>query len=718
MATPSAPRDDLVRAMDTGVEFRAASDDSDDDGLGTLHGHFSVFGQPYEIDSVFEGRFMEVIAPGAFADTIAQDRASMRVLFQHGQDPHIGSKPLGSIEELEEDGTGARYSAKLLDTGYVRDLLPGLKANLYGASMRFTVLDDQWDDEPRKSKSNPDKLPERTITRARVAEFGPVTFPASPSATAGVRSLTDSFRAPPEERIEPAAPATPGPAPKETPVEVQKPATPADPIDEYRSVPEMREAVTARKERMAELDKEHEGRELPPDAQAEFDTADTEIQRLDARIEAVEKRRRQVEEAEARATHIPVGTDTPPPYSPPVTVPTRTDAELTDISHIRAISRSDDEYRQLMRDNAMRVLERTTAPTDGKDFAADLLDHKDTNDRQLARRVLATSSPAYMRAFRKYVLGDSFTAEEQRAASLAVGVDGTGGFAVPFAFDPSILKTGAHAPNPYRQACRVETIVGTDTWHGVTANAVTVAYVTEAAPATEVGPTFTQNELIAKRAHGYVAVSMEMMQDRADIAGELAGLFAEAKDTYEEGQFAIGAGTTVYPEGVALDGAYTAVETITNDVTAVADLRATEAALPIRHRQGAAWFLSRAAIRAIQAWETTGGQLFGGQSYPAVGSGIAQGGNTGLRLLGYPVYESNSISWTPTTSPNIIGVLFEPSTYLILDRVGMNVEVIPHVFNGATPNFPTGQRGVYAYWRGTARVLNVDAGRQIKVNAP
>ena len=43
------------------------------------------------------------------------------------------------------------------------------------------------------------------------------------------------------------------------------------------------------------------------------------------------------------------------------------------------------------------------------------------------------------------------------------------------------------------------------------------------------------------------------------------------------------------------------------------------------------------------------------------------------------------------------------------------MEINPHVTDGATPNMPTGQRGVYVYWRGTARVLNADAGRQLKV---
>jgi phage head maturation protease len=105
----------------------------------------------------------------------------------------IGSKPLGPIRELREDRTGAYYEVDLLDTSYNRDLRPGLAANLYGASFRMRVQADEWDDEPGRSDANPDGLPERTITRDKVLEFGPVTFPANPEATANVRSLTDQY---------------------------------------------------------------------------------------------------------------------------------------------------------------------------------------------------------------------------------------------------------------------------------------------------------------------------------------------------------------------------------------------------------------------------------------------------------------------------------------------------------------------------------------------
>src|SRR5207247_1988953 len=97
-------------------------------GPPTLFGHFATFDQWAEIDSAFEGRFMERVAPGAFARSLAHDRNRIRVLFQHGRDPQIGDKVLGIPTVLREDEQGAAYEVPLLETSYVADLLPGLKA--------------------------------------------------------------------------------------------------------------------------------------------------------------------------------------------------------------------------------------------------------------------------------------------------------------------------------------------------------------------------------------------------------------------------------------------------------------------------------------------------------------------------------------------------------------------------------------------------------------
>lgn len=159
-----------------------------DDAEPTMFGHFAVFDRWTEIDSMFEGHFLERIAPGAFKKTFSE--GSPRALFQHGADPQIGDKPLGAPSTLREDVTGAYYEVPLLDAPYVRnDVLPGLRAGLYGASFRFRAMRETFNNEPERSDHNPDGLPERTLKEVQVPEFGPVTFPAYPAASAGVRAI-------------------------------------------------------------------------------------------------------------------------------------------------------------------------------------------------------------------------------------------------------------------------------------------------------------------------------------------------------------------------------------------------------------------------------------------------------------------------------------------------------------------------------------------------
>lgn len=184
-------RREALRAQLPGEwEFRSAEGV---DGLGILAGHFAVFNRWTEIDSFWEGRFLERISPGAFTKTIKENQANMRVLFNHGKDPSVGMKILGPIRNLDQDEEGAAYEVVLSDTSFNRDLLPGLRANQYGASFRFQVIREEVNEEPERSKENPDGIPERTITECRVSEFGPVTFPAYADATAGIRSLNGEY---------------------------------------------------------------------------------------------------------------------------------------------------------------------------------------------------------------------------------------------------------------------------------------------------------------------------------------------------------------------------------------------------------------------------------------------------------------------------------------------------------------------------------------------
>lgn len=189
----------LLRAAVTTPALRAkaaeasAETEPDPSGQEVMEVRFAPFSTWYEIDSWFEGRFMETVSPGSFKKTITERAGQIKVLFDHGFDPMIGYKALGPIDSLTEEKDSPLGVVPLLDTSYNRDLIPGLRAGLYGSSFRFEVIQDRWNDEPEPSDTNPRGLPERTITEVRLHEFGPVTFPANPAATAGLRSMTDRF---------------------------------------------------------------------------------------------------------------------------------------------------------------------------------------------------------------------------------------------------------------------------------------------------------------------------------------------------------------------------------------------------------------------------------------------------------------------------------------------------------------------------------------------
>lgn len=183
------PGFEVVRAHASRSLLRAEGDE----GLGMLEVRFSVFDEWYRIRSWWEGDFIERIQRGAFAKTITENRDRIRVQFQHGMDWQIGDKFLGTIDDLREDPDAGVADVGLFDTSYNRDLLPGLRAGQYGASMRMTVIKDEWNEEPGRTEHNPDGVPERTITEVRLHELGPVPFGANPTASAGMRSGTDDF---------------------------------------------------------------------------------------------------------------------------------------------------------------------------------------------------------------------------------------------------------------------------------------------------------------------------------------------------------------------------------------------------------------------------------------------------------------------------------------------------------------------------------------------
>jgi HK97 family phage prohead protease len=170
------PRDDLVRS----APFQLERADGDD-GL-TLTGHGAVFNEWTVIDS-WEGHFRERIAPGAFKKTLQENGSRVRLQFDHGHHPLIGSLPIGSIRKLKEDTKGLFVEARLADNWLVQPVREAIEAgSIDGMSFRFSVVAERWD------KQDSD-LPERTITEVRLMELGPVVWPAYEGTDVGVRAM-------------------------------------------------------------------------------------------------------------------------------------------------------------------------------------------------------------------------------------------------------------------------------------------------------------------------------------------------------------------------------------------------------------------------------------------------------------------------------------------------------------------------------------------------
>lgn len=350
----------------------------------------------------------------------------------------------------------------------------------------------------------------------------------------------------------------------------------------------------------------------------------------------------------------------------------------------------------------------------------------------VAKRVLLTGSPDYRRAFGKLMSASmrgqigmaALNGAELRAieAVRALSTAGAGGgFAVPVTLDPTVVPTSNYSVNPFRQVCRTEQITGL-VWNGVTVGAITAAYAAEAAVASDNAPTFAQPTLSMIRAQAFVPTSIEITQDWGGIQSEIARNISDAKDDLEATQFTTGAGGATAPTGL-ITGATTVVQTATAATFALGDLYLLEQGVPPRFRPRSVVMANRFILNKVRQFDTAGGSgvWFGpnANGYGGLGTGLentalSQSGNVNASLLGYPVYEDTAMA-AATTTNSLIVVMGDPRYYIIVDRIGMDIELIPHLFNTGTPGMPTGQRGFYAFWRNNANVLSASAFRVLKV---
>lgn len=148
-----------IRSFD--YEIKAVSDD------GLFSGYGSVFGN---VDS-----YNEIVAPGAFAESLAETRAKGRtlpVLWQHRSGEPIGN---WNIESMKEDDYGLFGSGNLwLDAApYAKVAYRGMQSKaITGLSIGYYVREDAFDEKTRV----------RTLKKLDLVEISIVTAPANDEA--------------------------------------------------------------------------------------------------------------------------------------------------------------------------------------------------------------------------------------------------------------------------------------------------------------------------------------------------------------------------------------------------------------------------------------------------------------------------------------------------------------------------------------------------------
>ena len=467
---------------------------------------------------------------------------------------------------------------------------------------------------------------------------------------------------------------------------------------------------------VAEIEREHQDKQFPDDVAERWNRANRTIEDYKKRIELAQRGERMEElnrmaKNEASTERIGDG------------VQIRDSRWREDPFDLTTVERSLDpakEARQY-RDRAKIVIERelsfrrsNVGSDDAKEHLDNLIEDVDPIDGGLSRHMVVNGSPLYKEALGKYLSGGMLNSEQGRALELsrALSLSTTaGGYAVPTELDPTIIPTSNYTVNPFRAISRVIP-VAVDNWNGVSSGAVTAAYQAEATPTTDSSPTLAQVAISTERATAFIPFSIEIGQDWGALQSEMGQLLGDAKDVLEATKFTLGSGTNE-PYGV-ITGATALYTAASTSSLAVTDLYGMELALAARFRANATMLFTRAVAQKLRGFDTGSGAGSGsnvwidnlrqGVSNNAVGQ-VRSGYNA--NVLGYPAYESVDMSSTFTTGQKLI-CFGDFSQYIIIDRVGMNIEVIPHLFD-VTNNQPTGQRGLFAYWRNGAKVASASA---------
>ena len=367
----------------------------------------------------------------------------------------------------------------------------------------------------------------------------------------------------------------------------------------------------------------------------------------------------------------------------------------------RALKRAEEsakslELRAEQEQRVERLIRSTAADTDGSHIARRLLLTENDDYRSAFMKAMTSPTPAWTPEEARAIA--AFREWEQRA--MAEGAGTTGGYGVPVLIDPTIILTAQQSLNPFRRISRVVTIT-TNEWKGVSSAGVSWSYDAEASEVSDDAPGTGQPSVAVHTARGFVPFSIEIAQDYPGFASEVSVLLAEGYDELEAQKFAVGSGSGE-PTGIvtALD-ANTNVEvaTTTSGVLGAPDITKVWKALPDRAKSNATWVMGAGTASDIAAF----GDAYGTRTTDLTGQLE--------RLRNRPVEAATYIpDFAGGTNAANILVVGDFRRFVIVERAGMSVELVPHLFHTSN-NRPSGERGWFAYARNGSNVVDAGAFR-------
>ena len=332
-----------------------------------------------------------------------------------------------------------------------------------------------------------------------------------------------------------------------------------------------------------------------------------------------------------------------------------------------------------------------------KERASELLQRVGHQEDHFAEYLLLGSSEDYADGFLRKMVGDDVDTRQaaalaqRRDLARAMSLTDVTGVLVPTHLDPSLIIANDGRTNPFRRVCRVETGT-TNVYQSVRTSGVTHDWTAEANEVGDNAPSFENPTATAYKGTVFVPISFEAFEDARGRESEILQLFADEIDDAEALVFVSGNGTN-RPRGLitALDANTNAeVANGTSNEFHLADVYNVYESLPPRYRNDrTVWFANLSVINDIRQF---GDETFHSQT-------VQLGARTVPAILGHGVLEaSNMDSAITAAATNNLLAVGDPSTYLIYDRLGMSVELVPNLFH-ADNHRPSGQRGWLAHHR-------------------